>query len=78
MSPFLAEIVGTALLILIGGGVVANDILKKTLGHGGGWMTITTAWAFGVFIGVVVAGQYSGAHLNPAVTLGLAVAIPLV
>ncbi|MDC9585146.1 MIP/aquaporin family protein [Pseudoalteromonas sp. GABNS16C] len=74
MSPFLAEIVGTALLILIGGGVVANDILKKTLGHGGGWMTITTAWAFGVFIGVVVAGQYSGAHLNPAVTLGLAVA----
>ena len=47
MSPFLAEILGTALLILIGGGVVANDILKKTLGHGGGWMTITTAWRDG-------------------------------
>ncbi|CAM2855342.1 MULTISPECIES: MIP/aquaporin family protein [unclassified Pseudoalteromonas] len=74
MSPFLAEILGTALLILIGGGVVANDILKKTLGHGGGWMTITTAWGLGVFIGVVVAGPYSGAHLNPAVTIGLAVA----
>ncbi len=74
MSPFLAEILGTALLILIGGGVVANDILKKTLGHGGGWMTITTAWGLGVFIGVVVAAPYSGAHLNPAVTIGLAVA----
>ncbi|CAM4427462.1 MIP/aquaporin family protein [Pseudoalteromonas ostreae] len=74
MTPFLAEILGTALLILVGGGVVANDILKKTLGNGGGWMTITTAWALGVFIGVVVAGPYSGAHLNPAVTIGLAVA----
>lgn len=73
MTPFIAEILGTALLILLGGGIVANDILSKTKGHGGGWMTITTAWGLAVFVGVVVAGPYSGAHLNPAVTLGLAV-----
>jgi len=74
MTPFIAEILGTALLILIGGGVVANNILKKTIGEGGGWMAVTTAWGLAVFIGVVVAGPYSGAHLNPAVTLSLAVA----
>lgn len=73
MTPFIAEILGTALLILLGGGIVANDILSKTKGNGGGWMTITTAWGLAVFVGVVVAGPYSGAHLNPAVTLGLAV-----
>ncbi len=74
MTPFMAEILGTAMLILIGGGVVANDILKRTIGQGCGWMAITTAWALGVFIGVVIAGPYSGAHLNPAVTISLAVA----
>ncbi|MCC4212940.1 MIP/aquaporin family protein [Leeuwenhoekiella parthenopeia] len=73
MTPFVAEIIGTGLLILLGGGIVANDILSKTKGHGGGWMTITTAWGLAVFVGVVVAGPYSGAHLNPAVTLGLAI-----
>ena len=73
MTPFIAEVLGTALLILLGGGIVANDILSKTKGNGGGWMTITTAWGLAVFVGVVVAGPYSGAHLNPAVTLGLAV-----
>ena len=61
------------LLILMGGGVVANVCLSKTKGHGAGWMAITTAWALGVFIGVVVAGPYSGAHLNPAVSIGLAI-----
>lgn len=73
MTPFIAEIIGTALLILLGGGIVANDILNKTIGKGSGWMGITTAWGLAVFVGVVVAGPYSGAHLNPAVTLGLAV-----
>lgn len=74
MTPFLAELLGTMLLILMGGGVVANVSLSKTKGNGAGWMAITTAWALGVFIGVVVAGPYSGAHLNPAVSIGLAVA----
>lgn len=73
MSPFIAELIGTTLLILMGGGVVANVCLSKTKGHGAGWMAITTAWALGVFIGVVVAGPYSGAHLNPAVSIGLAI-----
>lgn len=73
MTPFLAEFIGTILLILMGGGVVANVCLTKTKGNGAGWMAITTAWALGVFIGVVVAGPYSGAHLNPAVSIGLAI-----
>ena len=73
MTPFVAEFLGTMLLILMGGGVVANVCLSKTKGHGAGWMAITTAWALGVFIGVVVAGPYSGAHLNPAVSIGLAI-----
>ncbi len=72
MTPFVAELLGTMLLIIMGGGVVANVILNKTKGHGAGWLAITTAWALGVFIGVVVAGPYSGAHLNPAVSIGLA------
>jgi glycerol uptake facilitator protein len=73
MTPFIAELIGTCLLITLGCGVVANVILKGTKGQNSGWMVITTAWAFGVFVGVVVAGPYSGAHINPAVTLGLAV-----
>lgn len=72
MSPFLAEISGTALLLMMGGGVVANVVLDKTKGNGSGWIVITTGWALGVFIGVVVAGPYSGAHLNPAVSISLA------
>ncbi len=74
MTPFVAEIIGTFLLILLGGGVVANVILEKTKSNDAGWMVITTAWGLAVYIGVVVAAPYSGAHLNPAVTLGLAVA----
>lgn len=69
---FIAEIAGTALLLLLGGGVVANVILKETKGHGSGWIVITTGWALAVFVGVVVAGPISGAHLNPAVTIALA------
>ena len=68
----LAEIFGTGILILLGDGVVAGVVLAKTKNNSGGWIVITTAWAFAVFTGVLVAGPISGAHLNPAVTLGLA------
>jgi len=73
MTPFIAEIIGTFLLILLGLGVNANVSLKNTYGNGSGWMVITTGWAMAVYIGVVVAGPYSGAHINPAVSIGLAV-----
>lgn len=72
MNAYLAELIGTGLLILLGSGVVANMLLPKTKGNGGGIMEISTAWALAVYVGVVVAGPYSGAHLNPAVTVGLA------
>lgn len=74
MNPFAAELIGTAVLILLGGGVCANVSLKNTLGNNSGWIVITTGWALAVFAGVVIAGPYSGAHLNPAVTIGLAAA----
>ncbi|WP_306550039.1 MIP/aquaporin family protein [Daejeonella sp.] len=73
MTPFLAEFIGTALVILLGNGVVANVVLTGTKGNGGGWIVITTAWALAVFVGVVVSAPYSGAHLNPAVTIALAI-----
>jgi len=69
----IAEIVGTMLLILLGDGVVAGVLLAKSKSNSAGWIVITAAWAFAVFVGVVVAGPISGAHLNPAVTVGLAV-----
>ncbi len=72
MTPFIAELIGTMLLILLGNGVVANVVLNHTKGNSGGWMVITTGWALSVYVGVVIAAPYSGAHLNPAVTLGLA------
>lgn len=74
MTEFAAELIGTMLLILLGNGVVANVVLKGTKGNNAGWMVITTGWALAVFTGVVIAGPYSGAHLNPAVTLALAFA----
>ena len=74
MSQFTAEIIGTMFLILLGNGVVANVVLNGTKGNSSGWIVITTGWALGVFTGVVIAGPYSGAHLNPAVTIGLAIA----
>ena len=73
MSPFWAEFVGTFLLLFIGNGVVANVVLNNTKAQDdpGSWIMITTAWGLAVFVGVVVAGPYSGGHLNPAVTMGL-------
>lgn len=73
MNAFTAEIIGTMFVILLGNGVVANVVLNETKGNNSGWMVITTGWALGVFAGVVIAGPYSGAHLNPAVTLALAI-----
>ena len=58
MSPFIAELLGTMVMILLGDGVVANVVLKKTKGYQAGWITITTAWALAVFTGVVIAGPY--------------------
>jgi glycerol uptake facilitator protein len=72
-SIFLWETLGTAVLILLGTGVVANHVLRKTYGNGGGILLITVGWGFAVFTGASVADK-SGAHLNPAVTLGLAIA----
>jgi glycerol uptake facilitator protein len=69
----IGEIFGTMLLILLGDGVVAGVLLAKSKAQNAGWIVITFAWAFAVFVGVVVAGPVSGAHLNPAVTIGLAI-----
>lgn len=74
MSPIIAEIVGTAILILFGGGVVANVVLNQTKGNNSGWIVITWGWGMGVFVAVFTVGQFSGAHINPAVTVGLAIA----
>ena len=74
MTPFIAEIIGTTLLIILGGGVVANVELNKTIGNNSGWIVVTTGWALAVYVGVVVTGPFSGAHINPAVSIGLAVA----
>ncbi len=74
MSPFIAEIAGTAILIVLGDGVVANVILNKTKGFNGGLVSITLGWSMAVFVGVFVSAASSGAHLNPAVTIALAYA----
>ena len=74
MNAYIAEFIGTALMILLGNAVVANVVLKGTKGNNSGWLVITTAWALAVFVGVVVAAPYSGAHLNPIVTLAMAIA----
>jgi glycerol uptake facilitator protein len=73
MNLFTSEIVGTFLLILLGNGVVANVVLNNTKGHNSGWIVITFGWAMAAFVGVFVAAKWSGAHLNPAVTVALAI-----
>lgn len=72
MTPFLAEFLGTMLLILLGTGVVANVLLAKTKGHNSGLIVIAFGWAVAVFVGVYSSAAASGAHLNPAVTIALA------
>lgn len=74
MSPFISEFVGTAVLVTLGDGVVANVLLHKTKGNNGGLIAITFGWAMAVFTGVFIASKGSGAHLNPAVTIALACA----
>jgi glycerol uptake facilitator protein len=71
LEIFLAEVLGTGTLILLGDGVVAGVLLNRSKAQNSGWVVITLAWAFAVFCGVLVAGPVSGAHLNPAVTLAL-------
>jgi glycerol uptake facilitator protein len=73
MNPFIGEIIGTMLLITLGQGAVANVLLNKTKGNSSGLIVITTGWAIAVFVGVFCVGSISGAHLNPAITLALAI-----
>ena len=73
MSPFAAELIGTALIIVFGNGVVANVVLSQTKGNGGGLVAITIGWAMAVFIAVFATTAHSGAHLNPAVSLAMAI-----
>jgi glycerol uptake facilitator protein len=72
MHPVLAEFIGTAILVTFGNGVVANVVLARTKGNNGGWIVITTGWALGAFVGVFSSQSFSGAHLNPAVTVAMA------
>ncbi|HHH49730.1 MAG TPA: aquaporin family protein [Saprospiraceae bacterium] len=74
MTPFIAEIIGTAILLLLGNGIVANEVLAHTKGNSTGWILITFGWGMAVFVAVLITADYSGAHLNPAVTIGLATA----
>jgi len=74
MNPLVAEYMGTFILILMGTGVCANSSLQDTFAKGADWVLITFGWGLGVYLGVIVAGPSSGAHLNPAVTIGLAIA----
>ncbi len=73
MNWFMAELIGTALLVLLGNGVVANVLLARTKGNDSGWIVITAGWAFAVYVGAFCSAEYSGAHLNPAITVAMAV-----
>ncbi|MBP1970710.1 glycerol uptake facilitator protein [Virgibacillus natechei] len=73
MPEFLAELIGTMILVIFGGGVVAGVVLKKSKAEGTGWVLITLAWGLGVTMGVYAVGNFTGAHINPAVTLGFAI-----
>src|SRR5436309_1340781 len=70
MSPFLAEFIGTMLLVILGDGVVANVLLTQSKGHNSGWMVITAVWGLGVAVAVYTVGAFSGAPFNPARDFG--------
>ncbi|MDI6600778.1 MAG: MIP/aquaporin family protein [Thermoanaerobacteraceae bacterium] len=72
MTQYLAEFFGTMILVLLGDGVVANVVLNKSKGQNSGWIVITAGWGFAVAVAAYITGWVSGAHLNPAVTIGLA------
>lgn len=72
MNYFLGEFIGTAMLIILGNGVVANVLLNKSKGQNGGWIVIVFGWSMAVFVGVYMSAAASGAHINPAVTLAFA------
>ena len=72
MTPFVSEFIGTALILILGNGVVANYLLPKTKGYNSGWIVISFGWAIAVFVGVYTSAAASGAHLNPAITIAFA------
>jgi glycerol uptake facilitator protein len=72
MNPYLAEFLGTMLLIILGDGVVANVALNRSKGQNGGWIVVTAGWGLAVMVAVYSVGTISGGHLNPAVTIALA------
>lgn len=74
MNPYVAEFLGTSILVLLGNGVVANVVLARTKGHNAGWIVITAGWGLAVFVGAFCAAPFSGAHLNPAVSLAMVLA----
>ena len=74
MNAVTAEFIGTAILVILGDGVVANVVLARTKGNSSGWIVITAGWALAVFVGVFCSQKFSGAHINPAVTLAMAAA----
>ena len=74
MAPVLGELIGTFLLVLLGNGVVANVVLSKSKGNNSGWLTIAAGWGVALFVAVYAVAASSGAHLNPAVSIGLAAA----
>jgi glycerol uptake facilitator protein len=74
MNPLVAEFLGTLILLVFGNGVVANVVLARTKGHNAGWLVISIGWGVAVFVGALCSVKASGAHLNPAVTVGLVLA----
>lgn len=72
MTPFLGELIGTMILIIFGAGVVGGVLMKDSKAEGAGWIVVTLGWGLAVTMGVYAVGNFSGAHLNPAVTIGMA------